>query len=245
MKKRFMMVVATLSMVLMATGCMNSPESILKKASKNMSKLDNYAMNMKMDMGVKSSGVEMNVPVSLDAKVDQKNDITYMSTSVEVMGFKVTTDSYIDSRKEGETITYTKSLEEEDVWEKEVEEEEEANPSNIQELVTKGTKIEKKDSEDKNTLYYQVTISKEEMTKMMEESAAGEDMTEGMEISGDVVIDVYIDKSEKLIKKMHIDFAKFMTVEDEEAELTKFDFEVTFDEYNKVGDVKIPAEVTK
>lgn len=247
MKKRLMFIIAIFSTFLIATGCTVSNEKMLENVSKNMNKLDNYGMNIKMSMVMKSEGVEMAIPVVIDSKVDNKNKMAFLTTSVEMFGFKVTTDGYMDYTNDKETIVYTESTDEGTTWEKEVKSNNNGNESDIigiHNIITNGTKVTKKESDDKNTLYYQISISKEEAQKLLSSNDTGE-LAEDVNLKDDITVDVYVDKKEKLLKKIYIDFSKFMEVTTEDVEISKFDFEVIFDQYSKVGNVEIPEDVIK
>lgn len=245
--KRLKFIVAIFCTFLIATGCSVSNEKMLLNVSKNMNELDNYHMDVKMSMVMKSEGVELTIPISIGSNVDNKDKIASLETSVEMFGFKVTTEGYMDYTNDKETIVYTKSTEEGNIWEKEVKSNENGNESDIigiYNIITNGTKITKKESNDKNILYYQISVSKEDGEKLLSSNEAGE-FSEDVNLKDDIIVDVYIDKKEKLLQRIYVDFSKFMEVTEEDVEISKLDFEVTFDKYNKVGTVQIPEEVIK
>lgn len=233
-------IVLALTSILLFAGCGDDPAKTLDKVSSNMSKLDNYEMTMTLNMGVKSEGVEMTIPINVSANVDEKNKTASMDTTIEMMGFKVTTESYLDMTGD-KTITYTKSVSDDDEWTK--SENDSQDISGISSIIKAGTKVTKKDTKEKDVIYYQVTVSKETMEKYMKEMGDTEDLTETVEFNDDVVMDVYISKDKKYLKKIYIDFSKFVKIEDEDAEMTEFNLEISFDKFNKVGDIKIPQEV--
>lgn len=228
-----------LTSILLFAGCGDDPAKTLDKVSSNMSKLDNYEMNMTLNMGIKSEGVEMTIPISISSNVDEKNKKASMDTTLEMMGFKVTTESYLDMTGD-KTITYTKSVDEE-AWTK--SESDDQDISGISDIIKAGTKVTKKDTKEKDVIYYQVTVSKETMEKYMKEMGDTEDLTGTVEFNGDVVMDVYVSKDKKYLKKIYIDFSKFVKIEEEGTEMTEFNLEISFDKFNKVGNVEIPKEV--
>lgn len=233
-------IVLALTSVLLFAGCGNNPAKTLEKVSSNMSNLDNYEMKMTLNMGVKSEGVEMSIPINISANVDEKNKKASMDTTIEMMGFKVTTESYLDMTDD-ETITYTKSVSDDDVWTKSTSKNQDI--SNISKIIEAGTNVTKKSTKEKDVIYYQVTVTKEIMEKYMKEMGDTEDLADSVEINDDVVMDVYISKDKKYLKKIYIDFSKFTKIEDEEAEMTEFNLEISFDKFNEVGNVEIPKEV--
>ena len=233
-------IVLALTSVLLFAGCGDDPAKTLDKVSSNMSKLDNYEMNMTLNMGIKSEGVEMTVPINVSANVDEKNKKASMDTTVEMMGFKVTTESYLDMTGD-KTITYTKSVSDDEEWTK--SESNDQDISGMSDIIKAGTKVSKKSTKEKDVIYYQVTVSKETMEKYMKEMGDTEDLTGTVEFNDDVVMDVYISKDKKYLKKIYIDFSKFVKIEEEGTEMTEFNLEISFDKYNKVGNVEIPQEV--
>lgn len=232
-------IVLALTSILLFAGCGDDPAKTLDKVSSNMNKLENYEMNMTLNMGIKSEGVEMTIPISISSNVDEKNKKATMDTTLEMMGFKVTTESYLDMTGD-KTITYTKSVSDEE-WTK--SESDEQDISKMSDIIKAGTKVVKKSTKEKDVIYYQVTVSKENMEKYMKEMGDTEDLTGTVEFNGDVVMDVYISKDKKYLKKIYIDFSKFVKIEDDEAEMTEFNLEISFDKFNKVGTVEIPKDV--
>lgn len=101
--------------VFLLTGC--GKKDPFKTAQEKMRNLDNYHMTMNMTLGMKSSGIEMEIPVTMEMDADEKNKMAKMETSVSFFGMKMTTESYLDSRDEKKTIAYEKDTSS-DTWKK-------------------------------------------------------------------------------------------------------------------------------
>lgn len=240
--KKSKWLMALVAGLLVVTGCgKKNYDSIIDESRKKMEDLSNYSMKMEMNVGVKASGIEMTIPMTATAKLDNKAKTAQMEMTVSMFGMKVTTESYMDLSKE-QAITYTKeSLSE--AWTKEYSE----NPINFQEFTTiteNSSKIEKKKSDEKGTDHYAVTISKEKMQELM--TASMDSMgteSEDFKIEKDVVIDLYIDKKSGYMTKMAMDFADIIQLDEEDGEITEFTMTLTFADFNTVGTVTIPEDV--
>lgn len=243
---------ALLVSVFALTGCGKTDENaseVLDTARKQMNELSNYSMKMEMKMGVKAEGMSMEIPVVVDAKIDEKSGTAQMTTTASMFGMEISTEGYTQV-VDGKTITYSKGNYEfdgEEVWTKETSDEV-SNYSEFVAITEFGTKIDKKKSDDKNADHYQVTISKEKMKELMSESSnlMGDSMDmEGYDIKNDVVLDIYVDKNSNYITKMVMDLKDVISLEDMEVamEISECSLTFTFSDFNKVGTVTIPADV--
>ena len=244
---------ALLISVLALTGCGKTEENaseVLDTARKQMNELSNYSMKMEMKMGLKAEGMTMEVPVVVDAQIDEKSGTAKMTTTASMFGMEFSTEGYTQV-VDGKTITYTKGnfeLEGEQVWTKETSDE----PAGYGEFVAiteYGTKVEKKKSDDKNANHYQITISKDKMKELMSESSSL--MGDGMDLSdydikNDVIVDVYVEKNSNNITKLSMDLKEVISLEDMEVEMEISDcmLTFTFSEFYKVGTITIPEDVT-
>lgn len=232
------------------TGCGKEKSAIevLNDASDKMSKLDNYGMKIDMEMSAKSEGIEMDIPMSIDAKVDEKNKTMHMDLTVSVLGIKVNTESYADYTDGKKVTTYTKDVTTEE-WSKTEQENEDGLDSEIAvDIIKAATKIEKGKTEEKDVTLYQLTIEKDKMNELLSDSLSSlgtEDMTEEVAVSKDVVVDIYVNK-DGYISKLVMDLSDVVSATaEEEVEFTKFVMTIAFDEFNKVGEIKIPEDVVK
>lgn len=74
-------------------------EEVINKGIENTSKLTEFEANMNMVIDMKMTGMTMNMPMSVNMKVkdaDKENPITYALMSMEMMGQKMDTESYMD-----------------------------------------------------------------------------------------------------------------------------------------------------
>lgn len=215
--KKLKYLVLTLLLVFV-TGCGAKPEDILKEASENMKKLDNYHMNLDMNMKMSYEGTSMEMGAKASSDIDVKNGAGAMETTVSFFGMSETEKSYF-TVKDGKTTTYTQDDEE---WYKETEEDVSNNVDF--DIFSNASSIEKVEGE-KNT--YKVVLSKEQVKELV--GSTGEDM-EDMEFEN---IDIKITVEDKHITKM------VMAMSAEGNEVT-FTFE--FSKFNEVS-VTIPEEV--
>ncbi len=74
-------------------------EEVINQGIENTSKLTEFEANMNMVIDMKMTGMTMNMPMSVNMKVkdaDKENPITYALMSMEMMGQKMETESYMD-----------------------------------------------------------------------------------------------------------------------------------------------------
>lgn len=74
-------------------------EEVINQGIENTSKLTDFEANMNMVIDMKMTSVTMNMPMNVSMKVkdaDKENPITYALMSMEVMGQKIETESYMD-----------------------------------------------------------------------------------------------------------------------------------------------------
>lgn len=245
-------IMALLVSAFLLTGCgkQENATEVLDASRKKMNELSNYAMKMEMNMGIKAEGMEMTIPVTIDAKIDDKSGISQINTTTSMLGMSFSTEGYTQI-VDGKTITYSKGsyeLDGEQIWTKETSDQT-ANYKQFLLITESSSKVEKKKSDDKNADYYQVTISKEKMKSLMAESSnlMGDsmDLGDGYDIQNDVVIGIYVDKESQYITKLSMDLKDVLSIEGMEAgtELTEFNFTLTFSEFDQVGTLTIPEEV--
>ena len=241
MKKRnWFALLLVIGLTLTGCGKKENDSEIIDNARKKMNALSSYAMTMDISMGIKSGGFEMNMPFTIAAKLDNVSKNAKMDIAIEVFGMSIETESYVDASGE-QTITYTKEVME-DAWTKSYSE----NTGGLQDFASiteNSTKIEKKKSNDKTLAYYQITISKDKMQTLLNESMNAMDSTDAYVIEKDVVVDIYIDKKTNYITKMEMNLLDVMTIDDEDAELTEFKMSITFSQFDEIGTITIPAEV--
>lgn len=231
--------VALLVSVIALTGCgkTENVEDVINTAGQKMRDLSNYAMKMEMNVGIKASGLEMTVPMTIDAKIDVKSETAQMNMAIEMMGMKMSTEGYVQT-EEGKTTTYTKEMMG-DTWTKEYSDDK-TGFNDVMMIADNFSKIEKKKSNDKSANCYKATISKDKMDSFL--SAMSTDNMEGYSIEKDVVIDVYVDKKSNYITKLVMDLKDVMEA-DEEVEITAATITITFSDFDQVGTITIPEEV--
>lgn len=218
--KKLKYLVLTLFVALMATGCGAKPEDVLKEASENMKKLDNYHMDLTMDMDMSYEGTSLSMSVKAESDIDVKNGQGAMETSVSFFGMSEKQKSYFTT-KDGKTTTY---MQEDDEWYKEVEEDK-SNEVDF-DIFANASSIEKL-KDEKNT--YKITLSEDQIKELLASTGEAAD-TEEIDLSS---VTIKITVEDKRITKM------VMEMDIEESKCT---FTLEFSKFNEVK-VEIPQEV--
>lgn len=218
--KKLKYLVLTLLLIVVA-GCGSSnPEEILKQASENMKNLDNYHMDMKMDMKMSYEGTKIEMGAKVSSDLDVKNGVGVLETTASFLGVSETQKSYFTT-KDGITTTYSQ---EDGKWYKETEED--TSNSVDFDIFSGASSIEKVKGE-KNT--YKIVLSEEQVKELI--GSADEDVA-SMDFDK---IDIKITVENEKITKM------VMTMGVEESEIT-FTFE--FSKFNETS-ATIPEDVIK
>lgn len=217
-------------LVLSLTACgpkSDSPkgEESLKTAIEKTNKAKSFHMDYKIDMGAKSEGVEMEVPIAIGLDMDQKSNVAKLELSMSVLGMNISTTSFMDLKN---NIMYTKQIGEEDSWTKQTL----TNGYNSNMLGTY-TKASKKD-DTKDEYHYEVTISPEDFQKNLELLQTSGNSTDGLSLTKDVTMNVYVDKKTNYITKLEADLKDSVKLDDEDVEYTKLKFTVTYKDFDKV-----------
>lgn len=240
MKKKLRIFSMLLVGVILLAGC--GKKDAFQEANKKMEQLDNYQSIMIFTIGAKSSGVSMEIPVTMKQQIDQKNKISKNEMSLTMMGMTLTSEIYVDERDSKNIITYTKAMGS-DVWTKVVSTEEDSQ-FDINQLVSdKATKTSDKDG----ILTYEAELSKEDIENFIKEFGSSmesnsTDSDNFTVVSGAKAI-IEIDKKTNYITKITLDLTSAIKMEQEGGELTTFKMEATFSEFNKVGDLTIDPSI--
>lgn len=184
-------------LLLLVTGC-GKPELTAKerieKATTAVQTYDNLNMKMDVSVNVNANGMSMDMNVSGSGVVDRKNKTTHMNMTSKVLGMTIESETYTES-KNGKLTTYTKEKSE---WKKEVKDDTSSTGGMADFSSLKdASKIEEIKESDKNIHHYQVTLTPEEAKKMM---SGNTDNSLTQNISGDVIVDIYINQNNELSK---------------------------------------------
>ena len=235
--KKIKLLLLPLFMVFLLSGC---GENAIEKSKNKMDSLDNYKMNMKMDISLKMNNNEINMPIKFVSNIDQKNKTSYSKITTSVLGIENTSETYVDTSSNEKIISYAKNG---NIWTKnEIDGKDEITLLNMQKLIEKGTNIKDMKSTDKNMLYYQMTVDKETFENAITKFGSG---TNSFDVTNDVVVDLYIEKDTYYIKKMYADLGQVMKANNKNYSITKYTMEIIFSNYNKAGIVTIPSEAKK
>ena len=257
MKKLKYLVAALIIGAVTLTGCGKketiSPEDAIKKAQNTMKTVDNYKMDMSVDAAIKAQGMSLEINLSLNGTIDEKNGKAKMTMTANALGMDINTEMYTDTKsEEGKSITYTKQ--EDGTWSKSISERTEVNADvsdAMLEIINSGSNVKavKADSKDVNT--YEITIPAEKLASLMD-MAGTNDVTsiDTSSLKGNVVLRVSIDKKTNNFTKLYMDMKDLLSStmsenEDIKVEISKAEFTINFSDYNKAGNVTIPSDVTE
>ena len=251
-KVKYIFVALLVSMVAL-TGCGKknslSPEEVMKKARENAMSAENYKMKMDFSVGVKSSGMSMEIGIGVDGVIDVKNEMTKMNMTAKIFGMEVESEMYTDSKSEdGKVITYTLN---DDEWTKTVEdatEENEEASKKLFDILSEDNKIKELDS-DKENYNYEITIDSDTLKELMSVVADDVIETDVESIKGDMVLKISIDKDTYNYSKISMDMKEILQsamaedTDSEDVEISKAEFIIEFSDFNKAGKVEIPSDV--
>ena len=243
MNKKVKLILSMFIALFFITGC-GEKENYFETAKGNMSKLKNYSMDVKFDIGVKTDGVSLEIPVNLDCDMDIENKLTKMVLSMNFMDNKVKTTTYADSNNEDYIIQYTS--EDNENWIK--SEKENKNEKNDSINIIDVSDIELVDSKDDKYYIYEAVISKEKLMNSFGDFDT-EEVIDSIEIKNDVKFKYYINKKTKYVEKITgdlKDIANFTNNSEIEIELSKLDLEIIFSNFNSIDEIELPKnQITK
>lgn len=234
-------------LVLALTACGKTPEERFNDALAKTDQLDSAHMDCKLNLAIKTQGVQVELPITIASDIDNKSSLSYMKLSMSLLGMDISVEEYVDSKN---LITYSKT---DDVWIKEKLEDKEFDLLKEFDIYSY-TKLEEiKDKTQNDEYFYQVTYSKDMLMDLIkklfeEQSEDSEDMfnLDNFKLNSDVVFDFYVDKKTGYLTKVKSDLKELVSVsteEDAEVEITTFDIECNYSNFNKTNVTEIPKEV--
>ncbi len=235
MKKILCMLVMVITVVGLS-GCGEDANQILKDTASNMQALDNSSMAMTMDLTMESDGSSLNLNTNMDGKVDYKNIVTYFKTTVGMMGFDTTTEVYTEQEEDG---IYTYTSEDGKTWTKEIGDINQIDVKSIINSLDSFKKVNKVVSDESGLTKLEITIDKDKINDII--SMAEDNVTSVLDLEKDIIYDIYISK-DNYVKKIVFDLSDYIQ-SDEKLAITKFKVTITFDNFNKVGEVVVPDEI--
>lgn len=254
MKKLKYLVAAFFIGAVTLTGCGKKetlkPEDAIKKAQDTMKTAENYKMDMSIDVGVKGEGLTLDVNMKLDGTVDVKNGKSKLTMSASLLGEKIETEMYVDSKsEEGKVISYSKN--EDDTWTKTVSETEESTDVSeaLMSIISSGDNIKSVKADNKDVNTYEITLSADKLASLMEMAGTSDISSIDTSIfKGDVVLKINIDKKTNNITMLYMDMKELLTSavnsdSDIEIEISKAEFTINFTDFNNAGSVTIPSDI--
>lgn len=212
------------------TAC-NNKKADLESAIEKTNKAKSYHVDYVIDMGIKSSGIEMEVPIKMGMDMDTKTQVAKMNMNMSMFGVNVDMNGYVDLKN---NIMYMENIEEEGSWTKQKMQNMTTNP------VGKYSKVTKKDS-TKEEDHYEATVTPEEFQKNL--SLLGESgTTDGMKLTKNVILDIYVNKKSNYVTKMEADLKDAIELE-ENVEYSKLKFTMTFSDFDKVSVKEIDKSI--
>lgn len=229
--------------LILITGC-GEKENHLEIVKTNMQALKSYTMNVEMILGMKIGGVSIELPINMNSAVDNENDKTKTTISMDFMGTKKETVTYIDSKDENSIIRYSSS--DNINWEKSIT----TNTNNMTTNMINDTDLVEVKSDDKDYYLYEAKLSKGEMSNLIKTDAsdyfAKNNASVNISFNNDITFKYYVNKQTHYVEKILADLTDVANIVDEtsnqELELTKLYFEITYSDFNGVEKIVIPNE---
>lgn len=240
MKRNILKILLPVISLLLVTGC-GEKEDYFETAKKNMQELESYSMDINIEMGIDMGGITINMPINLNSDVDVANRLSKMVVSSELAGSSFSSTIYVDGTDENNMIQYSSS--DDTNWEMtEVND----NNNQVNDLVNPDN-IKEIKSDDKDYYVYEASLSKDKMSKIIDDDLTNNDMMGSIDITKDIVFKYYINKKTKYVDKIVAELTDIFDITDEEsgqqAKLTKLNFEIKFSNFNKVEEIVIPDDV--
>lgn len=228
--------------LILITGC-GEKENHLEIVKTNMQALKSYTMNVEMILGMKTGGVSIELPINMNSAVDNENNKTKTTISMDFMGTKKETVTYIDSKDENSIIRYSSS--DNINWEKSI-----TTNNNMTTNMINDTDLVEVKSDDKDYYLYEAKLSKGEMSDLIKTDAsdyfAKNNASVNISFNNDVIFKYYVNKKTHYVEKILADLTDVANIVDEtsnqELELTKLYFEITYSDFNGVEKIVIPNE---
>lgn len=241
MKKNiFKLLILPVMSLLLITGC-DDKEDHFEIAKKNMQELKSYSMDIDVEMQMKTGGITINLPITLNSDVDVTNKMSKMEISSELMGASINSTTYVDGTDENNVIQYSST--DGTNWTKaEVE-----NNNNQVDNLVNADNIKEIKSDDKDYYVYEATLDKDKMSGIIDEDLTNNNIMGSIDITNNITFKYYINKKTKYVEKILAELTDVMNVTDEdsgqEVELTKLSFEIKFSNFNDVSRIVIPDDV--
>lgn len=247
---------ATLLVSLVAlTGCNKKnelkPTEAIEKAAENMQTLENYKVNVKLNLGMSANDEKVEVSLDANGTVDMKNKLIKMTMSANAMGEEANTEMYMDFSDKN-IITYGKN--EDGSWTKSTTDNSQFGAVSENTDAFEQLNIKEVGS-DKNNYNYEVSLKEEEINELLDSM---KDQLENVpfDIKGlvkELTIKFSIDKETGNYSKISMDLASMLkktidevikqSGQDVNIKIDAANFEITVTDYNKAGSVEIPSEV--
>ena len=245
--------------VLFLSGCsqQDSPERLLADMAKSLGNVESAdsSMNVTADMKVGTETVAVDVSMDMESTLDPEISHATGTMDFQMYGLKFNMDLETYSVKEDEEYgVYTKIN---DVWNKTTAEtgEDVFSVDTLLELRSQAKAFELAEDPDavNGEDVYEMTgdIDGDIFLGLMEQSvsnALGDlpDVDEGSLSDTKIPCSLYIYKESMLPARIYVDMKDVMTAltedSEEAAEVSEFSLDITFTDYNSVGEINVPQE---
>lgn len=212
-----------LPVILIGLTACSKNENYLEKAFKNMDELKSYHTTLTLEIGMESQGISIEIPSKGESDVDLINQVSKTITSTTFLGVTSIETEYTDLKSH---ITYKQNSENPTQWYKEKE----SNSNNDSDFPFDVEKFKKIGSTEKE-IHYQITLTPDEL----KEGFNSFEDNEIMSVKKDTILNIYIDKHNKLVSKVEVDLSNAIEMENTDIKITKASFSAIYSNFNNVS----------
>lgn len=194
---------------MLTTGCkekIEPPEEIIKNVADNMNQLENYNMNIEVNMLTDYEGEKSYLTMVLDSDIDTQNNTMKLNMKIDDEDEKIRNNSYV-SIKDGIATTYFKDTENNE-WI--IEEDDGVKTqnavSNISNMLVNANLIEEIETQSDKQKIYILSVTKEDGEKLFQTISSATEELEEYELGliKDVNIEVTINTEEDYIETITV-----------------------------------------
>ena len=211
----------------------------IKSAANKMKSLDNYTMDLSINVDMSYNGTKGSLDIAGTVKVDEKNKVYSVNASV----FDQQIEMYGQYDETNVTIYQYDSYN--DKWTKDVSEFDMESSEIISNLILDSTEISKVDSDIKGLTKYKVTMDTKKLSELTNSTGLDDTYNLDTKIPGEVNVYVYIN-SDNYVEKIYIDLLEMiddMELFTDEYVFNDLSVTITFSKFNSTGNLVIPDEV--
>lgn len=206
----------------------NTTPNELQAMAEKINSAKSVHLDYKIDMAFKSEGIEMEMPVSMSMDLDNETKLAKAAVTVSILGMNITVNEYMDLTN---NIMYLEDPEN-GTWTKQ-----KTSPMSTSDMIASFANAKKVDDND-NEYHYQATVTPNDFQNNL--SLAGS-TTDGLSLNKDVIVNIYVSKSDDEIR-MEADLTDSIELE-EDVEYTTLKFTMAFNNLNNAGVKEIDQSI--